>query len=195
MADRGGSAIDDRGGFEAGARFLVVRCRDLGILAPLARVDAPTAALLWLQHTPSGRDAALANDLLIRLDEANQTLLAIKQGWVAGPPERPGATEVDADLIGGVLDQALGDVDVWEEDPDFGYSVPARALERDARHARALLPRLLYADHDRAYEHAGLVVAAKRERAEIARALPGLDERVSAAAGWPPAPTGREWRD
>ena len=60
---------------------------------------------------------------------------------------------------------------------------------------RALLPRLLYADHDRVYEHAGLVAVKKEERWLIARSLPGLAEEVVAAAGWPPRPTANGWRE
>lgn len=197
VAERGGSVIDERGDFDDGARFVVVHCRGLGILPPLARVDAAMATLLWLEQTPSGRDAELARALLGRLDQGSAEVFAIKQGWVGGPPERPGALEVDVELIGSVLDGLAATAECWEEDLDFGYAVPARVTGFDDADAskRALLPRLLYSDHDRVYEHARLVADRKRELATIAASVSGLDPRVAAAAGWPPAPTGDEWRD
>ena len=90
---------------------------------------------------------------------------------------------------------ALVDGVTWENDPDFGYDVPAEVPGVDGEAARALLPRLLYGDHDRVYEHASLAAAKKRERAEIAASVPGLDPGVASASNWPPAPTAGDWRD
>ncbi len=83
----------------------------------------------------------------------------------------------------------------WERDPDFGYEVPAAVPGIDDAESRILAPRLLYADHDRVYEHAGLVVDKKRERNDIAASVAGLDPTVGAAADWPPTVTSGDWRD
>ena len=151
------------------------------------------AVLLWIEHTAGGRDGAAANALLARLDGFGGPILAIKQGSVGGPADRPGCTEVGAGLVGAVLAN-LDDV-AWERDPDFGYEVAASVPGLDDPAARALLPRLLYADNDRVYEHAGLVADKKQERYGTAAAVAGLDPRILAASGWPPVPTGGEWRD
>ena len=118
-------------------------------------------------------------------------LLAIKQGLVGGPPDRPGCAEVAPELIVAALDGLDGIA--WERDPDFGYEVPAAVPGVPEPDSRILEPRLLYADNDRVYEHAGLVADKQRERHAIAVAVPGLDPRVAAASGWPPVPTGGEW--
>jgi len=173
--------------------FVVVPCSGIGSLAPVARVDAAAAVLLWLEHVAASREAAAANDLLARLDGFDGPILAVKQGSVAGPSDRPGSTEVDPRLVGAVL-AALGEVE-WERDPDFGYEVPSIVPGLADPAARVLLPRLLYADNDRVYEHAGLVADKQRERHAIVAALAGLDPRVVAAAGWPPVPTGGDWRE
>jgi hypothetical protein len=193
VTGRGGSLIGPDGRIDAGADLLVVACRGIGTLAPLALVEPAMAVLLWLEHVCAGRDATTANALLAELSAAERPILAIKQGAVGGPADRAGCTEVSADLVAAVLG-TLSEVG-WERDPDFGYRVAASVPGLDDPEARALLPRLLYADNDRVYEHAGLVADKKRERHAIAVAVAGLDPRVIAAAGWPPAPTGGEWRD
>ncbi|MFN8151082.1 MAG: hypothetical protein U0R24_08150 [Solirubrobacterales bacterium] len=196
------AAVGARGGEVIGAsepppdpRFRVVACRGIGTLAPFARVDAPLAVLLWLEHCGGPRTAAAAADLLARLRSSKGPVFAIKQGCVGGPSDRPGCFEVGDDLVLSVLDAALADEVTWETDPDFGYEVPAVVPGIEGEAARALLPRLLYGDHDRVYEHAGLAAAKKRERFEIAESIPGLDPAVRAAAGWPPVATSDRWRD
>lgn len=194
-------AVGERGGVAIGvaasapeARFRFVACSGAGTLPPLARLEPAMAVLLWLEHGGE-RSAAAANRLLGELRAAEEPIYAIKHGWVGGPPQRPGCFEIDAALVLTVLDEALvGGVD-WEADPDFGYEVAADVPGVEGEAARALLPRLLYGDHDRSYEHASLVAARKRERAALAASLPGLAPVVAAAAGWPPSPTGDAWRD
>ena len=195
VAERGGAMIDEDGGFDASARFLVVACRDNGVLAPVARIGAAMAVLLWLEHGRRTRDAGTANGLLGRLRDRGleRPVLAIKHGLLAGPPERAGSVEVAAGLVTAVLDAELDGAVSWEADPDFDYEVPGRVPELTEPASRAVLPRLLYADHDRVYEHAALVVAAKRRRHDVAASLPGLDPSILAAAGWPPQPS--PWRD
>jgi hypothetical protein len=198
VTSRGGVIVGPAG--ELGERaaggdpaLVVVPCRGIGTLAPLARVDAPTAVLLWLEHAAEPRSAAAANELLVRVGSLAAPLLAIKHGSVAGPADHRGCTQVGADLIAAVL-AALPEV-VWERDPDFGYEVPSSVPGLGDPESRVLLPRLLYADYDRVYEHASLVAERMRERHELATAIDGLDARIIAASGWPPAPTGNRWRD
>lgn len=194
VAERGGSIVGGEPRVAGGARFAVIGCRGIGTLAPLARLGPELGVLLWLEHTPAARSAASANSLLTALRGLEVPILAIKQGCVGGPPDRPGCFEVEAELIERVLDAMLAGKLEWEVDPDFGYEVPAEVPGLDPEAGRALLPRLLYADNDRVYEHAGLVAAKKRERWELARALPGLSAEIVAASGWPPTPTSDGWR-
>jgi hypothetical protein len=122
-------------------------------------------------------------------------LYAIKHGWVAGPPGQAGAIEVDAPLISTVLDaDARGEVR-WEADPDFAYEVAASVPGLEGPATLALCPRLLYAAHDRVYEHADLVAEVKRERGEVIGAAAGADAEIVAATGWPIEPTGESWKD
>lgn len=195
IAGRKGAIVGADGGLDPDAAFLVVDCRGIGTLAPFSRVGAGLATLLWLEHSPGSRTADGGNELLARLRGCGGQLYAIKQGSVGGPSDRQGCFAIGADLIGAVLEAAVAGTIAWETDPDFGYDVPAGVpgIEGDA--ARALLPRLLYSDNDRAYEHADLVAAKKRERAAIASGLDGLDPAVLAASGWPPVPTPADWRD
>ena len=192
VSGRGGTLIGPDGGFDVDADFVVVSCRGIGTLAPVALVEPATAVLLWLEHCATERDAATANGLLAELSALERPILAIKQGAVGGPADRPGCTEVTPALIGTVLG-ALADVR-WERDPDFGYRVAASVPGLDDPEARVLMPRMLYADNDRVYEHAGLVADKKRERHAVASAVAGIDPRVVTAAGWPPVATGGEWR-
>lgn len=195
VGERGGAIVGPDGRVPEGARFVVVGCRGIGTLAPLARLEPQLAVLLWLEHTPAAREAAKANALLAVLRGLHAPILAIKQGCVGGPPDRPGCFEVDAELVVRVLDAALGGQVDWERDPDFGYDVPAGIPSLAEERSRALLPRLLYADNDRVYEHASLVAAKKRERWKLAGALAGLDPGVVAASRWPPVPTSDGWRE
>lgn len=192
VGERGGVAVGapDR----AGARFRFLACSGVGVLPPIARLEPAIAVLLWLEHGEGEPSAGAANRLLSELRDAAPPLFAIKQGWVGGPPQRPGCLAISAALVLSVLDVALLGGVTWERDPDFGYEVAAEVPGVEAEVARALLPRLLYGDHDRSYEHAALVAGRKRERAAIAASLPGLDPAVVAAAGWPPEPTGSGWR-
>ncbi len=206
VAERGGEALALGHAPDAGAALHYVRCRDVRILPPLARVGPELAVLLVLEAAPvDDRDAAAANRLLGELREPPADagrgggkptpLLVIKQGSVAGPEGRPGCIAVGEELIAATLDALLAGTLEWEEDPDFGYEVPAHVPGLSEAQSRALLPRLLYADNDRAYEHAALVAERKRALHDVAAALTGLDEAVIAASGWPPRPTGSEWRD
>ena len=186
----GGAADLEEGGEAA---FLVVPCCGIGTLAPLADLDAPMAVLLWLEHVAAPRDAGAAAALLGLLRDFDGPVYAIKQGAVGGPDDRPGCSPVEPALIATLLEarEAIG----WEDDPDFNYRVPASVPGLGDPAARMLLPRLLYADNDRVYEHAGLVADKKRERHDIASAVSGLDRAVIAASGWPAPATSGDWRD
>ncbi len=195
-------AVTERGGEEIGAAdlaatdgFTYVHCRGVGTLAPIVALDPALAVLLWLEHSPEPVGAERANKALAALRAGRRPLYAIKQGWIGGPAERPGCLAVDAEMVASVLDAVETGAVTWERDPDFGYEVPAFDGDLDVARRRSLMPRLHYADHDRVYEHAGLVAAKKRERHALAAAVPGLDPDVVAASGWPPAPTAGSWRD
>lgn len=169
--------------------------RDAGVIAPIARVDESLAAVLE-RVSLEGRDRTG-----LRASSFGfvgwEGVFAIKHGWVAGPPGKPGCVEVGADLLLPVL-EALHDPDreiVWERDPDFGYEVPARVEGLDEAAARILCPRLHYADHDRVYEHAELVAQTKQRWFERLSEMEGVTDEVLAATGWPPQPTGSEWRE
>ncbi len=191
---QGGFVIGPDGDLAAGKpAFAVVACCGIGSLAPFAAVDPAMAVLLWLEHVADPRDGAAANRLLAGLTDFEAPVFAIKQGSVGGPAERPGCVAVTAELIATLLDGREGIE--WERDPDFAYSVPASVPGLVDPAARILMPRLLYADSDRVYEHAGLVAARKRERYEMAASIIGLDPTVVAIAGWPPRPTSDDWRD
>ncbi len=157
-------------------------------------MDAPLAVLLWLEHSGRPRTAAAAANSggPARVRGAD---LRDQAGLRRRSSERPGCFEVGDDLVLGVLDAALSEAVTWEADPDFGYEVPAVVPGLEGASARALLPRLLYGDHDRVYEHADLVATKKRERFEIAESVPGLDQAVKAAADWPPVATSGRRRD
>ena len=197
VTSRGGRLIGPAGaeGFGEGERpsFLVVPCRGIGTLAPFAALDAEMAVLLWLEHVAVPRDAAAATDLLSFLRDYDGEVYAIKQGAVGGPADRPGCSPVDPVLISKLLD-AREEI-VWEDDPDFGYRLPASVSGVGGAEARMLMPRLLYADNDRVYEHAELVADKKRERHAVATAVPGLDRDLIEVTGWPAVPTAGEWRD
>jgi len=193
VTQRGGALIGPDGTVGEDGGFLVVPCRGVGTLAPFSKLGPELATLLWLEHSPAERSAAGGNALLAALRGAGVPVLAIKQGMVGGPEDREGCLAIDAELVEPLLDDFVGSTLVWEVDPDFGYELPSVAPGVEGDRARALLPRLLYGDHDRVYEHADLVARKKRERYELARSLPGLDEAVAAASGWPPAPA--NWRE
>ncbi len=189
----GGAPVGAAGELDGDCEFAVVPCRGIGTLAPVAMVEPPLGVLLWLEHVADPREGDAANDLLARLEALDRPILAVKQGSVGGPPDRPGCVEVGADLVATVLGalDAVG----WERDPDFGYLVGAAVPGLADPEARVLMPRLLYADDDRVYEHAGLVADKQRERHAIATAVSGLDPRIVAASRWPPSATGEDWRD
>lgn len=195
VRERGGAVIEPDGSFPADSAFLAVHCRGIGTLAPFARLHPALAALLWVEHTGQGAIAGAANDLFRRLRDFPGAVYAAKQGSVGGPADRPGCFEVPPELVVELLDAALADRIAWEVDPDFGYDVPAEVPGLDAPASLAVMPRLLYADSDRVYEHASLVAAKKRERAGLLSALDGLEPPVLAASGWPPAPSPSDWRD
>lgn len=186
VAKRGGATLGPEAEADETAAFAVVACRGIGTMAPVARLSPALAALLWLEHGSATRSAASANRLFERLGEIEAPILSIKHGAVGGPRGRPGCTEVGTPLIESVLEPYLAGAVGWERDPDFGYEVPSRVPGLEEGAARVLLPRLLYADHDRAYEHAGLVAAKQRERSAIAASLPSLRPEIAEAARWPP---------
>ncbi len=192
VAEAGGALIGADGVVPAG-ELLVIHTRGVGTLAPFARVDAASAVLLWIEHVARDASAPTANALLRALVDGTAPIYAIKHGYVAGPEDREGATPVEPGLIARLLSarERIG----WEQDPDFGYEVPAAVPGIEDPEARALMPRLLYADHDRVYEHASLVEEKKRERGEIVAAVPGLAPEIAAATGWPPKPTSDRWKD
>ncbi len=194
VARHGGVVIGPDGGLgDRSAGFAVVPCCGVGTLAPFASADSAMAVLLWLEHVAAPRDGAAANRLLAVLADFEGPVFAIKQGSVGGPAERPGCAAVTTELIA----QLLGAREEirWEQDPDFAYRVPTSVPGIEDPAARILMPRLLYADNDRVYEHAGLVAAKKRERHELAASVTDLDPTVVAIAGWPPRPTSDDWRD
>lgn len=196
VRERGGAVVDGAGAFPADASFLVVECRGIGTLAPFARLDPALGALLWIEHGGEGVTAAAANALLAALSERRIPVYAIKHGSVAGPPDRPGWLEIGPELILAVLDAAIAGEVEWEVDPDFGYEVAAVVPGVAEPDARALLPRLRYADNDRVYEHASLVAAKKRERAALVECLGSVHGDIAAAIGWPPREGGAaEWRE
>lgn len=176
------------------AGFLVIHCRGIGTLAPFVRLEPALGVLLWLEHVATSREPEAPNELLEALRATEAPLYGIKQGCVGGPGDRPGCFTVEPPLVEAVLEADRARDVAWERDPDFGYDVPGRVPGLDREPRRALLPRLLYADHDRVYEHASLVAAKKRERYELARSVPGLSQDVLDAAGWPPVPGKTDWR-
>jgi hypothetical protein len=194
VRERGGAVIGPDGAVPADASFLVVECRGIGTLAPFSRVDAALASLLWAEHRDGEPDARTVESLFAALREFPRETYAIKQGSVAGPPDRRGSWEVRPDVVLAALDAARAGTVEWEADPDFGYDVPARVPGVDGPDARALLPRLRYGDYDRVYEHASLVAAKKRERAALLERVGAVDAALAAASGWPPAP-GSDWRE
>jgi hypothetical protein len=198
VTGRGGAMIAPEGVWEVPPQadapgFLVVACCGVGTLAPFASVDPAMAVLLWLEHVANPRTADAANRLLLRLEEFYGPVFAIKQGAVGGPADRPGCIPVSVELVSELI--AGRDAIAWERDPDFGYEVPASVPGFTDPAARALMPRLLYADNDRVYEHAELVADKKRERSELAASIPGLDPTVASIVGWPPRVTSDDWRD
>ncbi len=199
VAERGGrllSAAADLGAEPAaGASFVAIRCRGTGLLPPILRPSPAGAAMLLAVHA---EDAPLSG---AQLNEAHRRLAAaellfgIKHGWVAGPEGEPGAIRVDAALIAAVVDADRRGEVRWERDPDFGYEVAAAVPGIEGEAALALCPRLLYAAHDRVYEHAELVVEVKQQRGRIVGADPAVAPEIGAAAGWPIEPTGQRWRE
>jgi len=190
----GGALVGADAAVDAGAAFLVVPCRGMGTLAPFVRVEPALAALLWIEHVSESPQAGIANGLLEDLRSAGKPIYAIKQGCVGGPGDRPGCFSIEVRLVEAVLAAAVAGSAAWERDPDFGYDVPGAVPGLESDDARALLPRLLYADYDRVYEHASLVAAKKRERSALADSISGLDPAIADAAGWPPVAGSTDWR-
>lgn len=189
-----GSDLADRARPDAG--FVAIRCRGAGLLPPISRPSPAQAVVLLAVHSDDAPiDGAALNRARDWLADLAVPLYAIKHGWVAGPPEESGAIAVNAPLIAAVLDaDARGEVR-WERDPDFDYEVAAAVPSVEGEPALSLCPRLLYAVHDRAYEHADLVAEVKRERGVIIGAATGAHAEIVAATGWPIVPTGRAWKD
>jgi hypothetical protein len=196
-----GGLVEARGGLAASscaklampaaATFVAVLVRDDGLVPPLARLR-PEQAVMML--AASAADAAELAPALARARAATGQILMLKEGLVAGPAGRPGAHAVELSASETLLAAALAESVGWETDPDFGYEVAAEVDDLVGEAARALCPRLLYADHDRAYEHADLVVAYKRQRRRRLDGLGVTDPELLAATGWPIEPTGESWK-
>jgi hypothetical protein len=198
VLERGGVPVEELAATQgADAPFLAIPFAGSRVLAPIARLDHAAAALVIVLESgraPAGPELDAA---LTALADFDGPLYAIKHGHVGGPVGSPGCVEVDRELIEAVLDgERAGEVG-WELDPDFEYDVAARAPGLDGDRADALCPRLLYAAHDRVYEHAETVVRVKRERREQLEALcgPKAPAALAAATGWPVEPTGGSWKD
>lgn len=176
----------------AASRFVAVLLRDEGLLPPIARLT-PEQAAMFLAGTAA--DAEELGTALAAASAVSGPLLMLKRGLVAGPPGTEGAIAVGAESCERLLDAALEGSVEWERDPDFGYEVAGEAEGLDRELARALCPRLTYADHDRVYEHAELVVDVKRERHTRVSRLQGAPDAVLEASGWPIEPTGQSWKD
>lgn len=158
------------------------------VIPPITRLDPAQGAML---AAGTGREPA---GTLASLGSAS-AVFGLKHGTVAGPEGEAGARPVSAELLGAVLDaDARGEVR-WERDPDFGWEVAAEVPGVGGGDALALLPRLLYAEHDRVYEHAELVVATKRRFHERLGHFAAVPAEVAAATGWPIEPTGEKWKD
>ncbi len=174
------------------SEFVAVVLRDEGLLPPIARIT-PEQAVMLLAGTAA--DAGELERALSAALDLSVPLLLLKEGLVAGPAGRDGALVVDDAAVETLLEAALGRALEWELDPDFGYEVATGAERLGAPLSRALCPRLTYADHDRVYEHAELVVAVKRERHARVSGHEGAPEAVLEATGWPIEPTGQDWKD
>jgi ATP-dependent phosphoenolpyruvate carboxykinase len=196
VAGCGGAAVGD---LEAAADLdpgdqlscVGVLVADDGLLPPIARLEAPLAAVLLLGP---GNDASAAEAAAGRLDSVAAPLLLVKEGVVAGPADRAGAFPIELSLSELLLGAAIEERIVWESDPDFGYEVAAEVPGVDGAAADALCPRLLYAAADRVYEHADLVATYKRLRYERAVSS-GAGGSLLRASGWPIEPTGQSWKD
>lgn len=200
VAERGGLLVTSVAGLTAQAApeatFVAILCRGAGLLPPILRPTPAHAAVLLAVHAEDAPiDGPALNAVHDRLGALRVPLYAIKHGWVAGPQGQSGAVEVDASLVAAALDaDARGEVR-WEQDPDFFYEVAADVPGVEGERALALCPRLLYAAHDRVYEHADLVVEVKRERGVAAEAAGDLEGEIVAATGWPIEATGKAWKD
>ncbi len=177
-------------------RFLVVASTAASV-GPLARLGPIKAAMLALADSPEPSDAQICApaDLLAALRAFPGPIFAARHGQIAGPPDQPGAVEVDRTLLRTLLEAALLDTIEWERDPDFGYEVPATTpatLTPDQ--ALACRPRLLFTAHGRVYEHARLVAADQSRRRSRLDARPDVPAPILAATGWPPRPTSDSWK-
>jgi hypothetical protein len=175
--------------------FAAVLLEEDGLLPPLARIGPELAAALLSDPSAAGAQddavVAAARSLL----DSGKPLFLFKSGLVAGPAGRPGALELPVERVRAALDAALAGSVGWELDPDFGYEVAAAIPGFDGAEADAFCPRLLYANHDRVYDHAQLVEATKRRRYERLSEAGVVDEGILAAVGWPMVATGQEWKD
>jgi hypothetical protein len=169
---------------------VAVLVADDGLLPPIARLEAPLAAVLLIGP---GDGLAAAATAAQRLGAVSAPLLLLKEGIVAGPADRTGAFAIDRQLSDLLLGAAIDGRIVWESDPDFGYEVAAEVPGVEGLAADALCPRLLYAAADRAYEHADLVATYKRLRHERVASLGG-EGALLQASGWPIEATGQSWK-
>jgi hypothetical protein len=198
VLERGGAVVEDLAGASgADAPFLAIPFAGSRVLAPIARLDPTTATLVLVLESAERPDAVTLATASAALADFEGPLYAIKHGVVAGPAGSAGCVEVDDELISAVLDAEHEGRVRWELDPDFGYEVPATVPGLTGDRADALCPRLLYAAHDRVYEHAETAARVKRERHEQLVARFGGDPpaELAAATGWPIEPTGGSWKD
>lgn len=184
--------LEDPGssGAEPG-RPAAVPVADGTVLAPVARLEPPLAALLLTLEAGGGEAAAALAGFRAR----EAPVYLVKHGPVAGPAGSDGCAELDPDALLAVVEaDSRGEV-VWERDPDFGYGVAVSVPGLGEERVEVLCPRLRYAAHHRAYEHADLVAETKRIWRERSGRGGELPEEVAAAIGWPPVPTGTAWKD
>lgn len=198
VAARGGVVVDSVSTLPAAAvvaeaAFVAIPCCDLGIVPPLARLNA-SLAVAFLVARSEGVGPEQADRAFEVLGTAKQRFL-IKHGIVAGPEGRDGARPVDAALIGAVLDAAIDDRTEWETDPNLGYETPVVAPGFVGEDLDVLTPRFLYARRDRVYGHAALVPELQQTLHAAVSPIAGIDPAIVAATGWPPSRTGSSWKD
>ncbi len=192
MADAGGehpfaALVRERGGLPLASpdevllplgepAFVAVLARGDEILPPVARLD-PWQAGAWLLLAAndaeiSDADASAAQSLAETLAEGEVPAYLVTAGRVGG--SGAGSREIDAGLVGRVIEAAVAGEVAWEADPDFSYELPMETPRVGIDERRALVPRFLYARTDRVYDYAAMVPAAQRQRAARLDAVAGL---------------------
>ena len=196
MADAGGehpfaALVRERGGLPLAspaevppplgdAAFVAVLARGEEILPPVARLG-PWQAGAWLLLAADDaeigdREAAAAQSLAEALAEDEVPAYLVTAGRVGG--SGASSREIDAELVGRVLDAAIAGEVGWEADPDFSFELPMETPGVGVEERRALVPRFLYARTDRVYDYAAMVPAAQRERTARLDAVVGLATEI-----------------